>query len=61
MITTLILIVAQAVAIQCVGYDCIKINYFTAMEVIKLGGLEMIFEVYGFIRIYKKKDKEEDK
>jgi hypothetical protein len=53
---TLILIVAQAVAIQCIGYECSRIEYFPTMELIRAGVLELVFEVYGFIKIYRKKE-----
>ena len=56
MVVTLILLIANAVAVQCIGYDCMRIDYFQAVQLAKVGSLELIFEIMGFIRIYRKKE-----
>lgn len=58
MVTCLVMIVANAIAIQCIGYDCFQFP-LAATKIMFLGGaFELIFEVRGFIKIYKRKDKE---
>lgn len=50
----LFIIVANAVAVQCIGYDC----FLFRKEALLLIPLELVFEFRGFIKIYKRKDKE---
>jgi hypothetical protein len=47
------MVIANAVAVQCIGYDCFKFDIFA----IALMPLELIFEIRGFIKIYKRKEK----
>ncbi len=56
MVTVLFLMIANAVAIQCIGTNCFPIPY-KAMEVlVASGSLELILEIRGFIKIFKRKD-----
>jgi hypothetical protein len=48
----LFIVVANAVAVQCIGYDCLIFNKAALL----LLPLELIFEVRGFIKIYKRKE-----
>jgi hypothetical protein len=57
----LFILVANQVAIQCLGTDCQHVDYFLASQLIKAGTLELIFEVVGFIRIYVRRDKNNKK
>lgn len=55
---TLILLVALSVAVECVDYTCTKVSYEAMKNLVRLGALELIFEVYGFIKIYKRAGEE---
>lgn len=46
------LLVANQVAIQCIGYDC----FTFPREALLLIPLELVFEVRGFVKIFKRKD-----
>lgn len=57
MLIALFLVVAQQIAIQCIGVDCQQMSYPVVKQLIEVGTLELIFEVYGFIKIYVRRDK----
>ena len=58
MIISIYILVANAVAVHCLGYHCMRVNYFDIMNLVKAGAFELIFEVTGFVRIYAHRNRE---
>ena len=53
----LFILVAHQVAVQCLGIVCEQVSYPLIKNLIEVGTLELIFEVYGFVEIYVRRDK----
>lgn len=52
---TLIILVANAIAVKCIGGNCFQIDYQSALEFIAIAGFELALEIRGFIKIFKNK------
>lgn len=57
----LFILVANAVAVQCLGINCEQFDYKVALHLIEVGTLEIIFEIRGFVKIYVKNNKNKRK
>ena len=55
----LIILVANSVAVDCIDYACRQVSYDAMRVMIQMGMLELIFEVFSFIRIYRRKENDE--
>ncbi len=53
----LIILVANQIAIQCLGTECSELSYPIVQGLIAAGTIELIYEIRGFIKVYAKKNK----
>lgn len=53
----LFIFIANAIAVQCIGYECFQIPYHSMDLFITAGTLELLLEIRGFIKIYRRKGK----
>lgn len=56
MATVLFMVIANAISVQCIGTNCFQIPNSMMTDLGIAGAIELILEIRGFIRIYKRKD-----